>query len=561
MCPGLPLGAAPLRRLTAGQHRRAVREIFGVGTVAAALPADDLEDGFEGRAVTQTVGVTAARAYAEAADEIADAATANLPRLIGCDPAAAGEATCAGQAIATLGRRTFRRPLLETERGALMALFEAGRGAGDFREGIAAVVRALVQAPQFLYRPELGSGPGSGGRVPLSNHEIATRMAFLLWASTPDDQLLAAADRGELQTPAGVRAQAARMMSDARAREGIVDFFRQWLDLDRVLTVEKDATDFPELTPALRASMAEEPRRVIDNVFFAGDATLNSLLVRPMTFVDATLAPFYGVAAPASGWARVDLNPMQRVGLLTQPWFLASRASAKDSSPTLRGLFIRERLLCQPIPPEPPGIEPSTIPPDPTRTTRERLAETLTNPACAGCHTLIDPPGFPFEAYDALGRFRTIDSGKPVDTSVTIIGAGPLDGPVAGAQELVQKLGRSAETAACVNRRWFEHALGRRSEDRDDCWLRALANFGDMRTLLVNLMTSDAFLSRTTDGLAAAVTPATIAAPAPLPLRKAILDFLREQLTSLSRRFVAEDRMRLDVHLDALRQLERELAP
>jgi hypothetical protein len=365
-------------------------------------------------------------------------------------------------------------------------------------------MQAMLQAPAFLYRLELGNG-GSSDPVALTDHEIAARLSYLLWGSAPDDALLKAADDGTLKTVAGREAQARRMLKDARARRAWVAFTRQWLDSARLLDVQKtqkDPATFPDWSEQMRADVVSAQDRFVESAAFDGDGRLESLLTSTRHFVNPLLATkLYGVGAPAgSDFAGVDVP--NRPGLLTTAGFLAGEAHPVNPSPVLRGVFIMDRLLCSP-PPNPPANVNTTIATgaNAPKTNRERYAAHATSASCAACHTAIDGFGFPFESFDAIGRFRTSDGGSAVDTAGVVKGAGNVDGDVANVGELMTKLSQSSNVHACVTTQMFRYAFGKVEEDRDRCAIQTLdggfaAGKNDVKELLVAVVKSSVFALR-----------------------------------------------------------------
>jgi hypothetical protein len=230
-----------------------------------------------------------------------------------------------------------------------------------------------------------------------------------------------------------------------------------------------------------------------------GDSRLETLLTSPHSFVNAALSPIYGTQAADATFAAVDQNPAQRAGVLTQAGILSFTAQPDRTSPTRRGKFVREQLMCQPPPPPPPNVDTNLPAAKPGETARQRYRTHVQDPACASCHTLIDPIGFGFESYDGIGRFRTVDNGAPVDASGEITGSRDLDGRFVGVPELARKLAGSEQVLGCVTRQWFEFATGREDDAGDAPALRGLAagfRGGDLRALMLAIARSDAFRSR-----------------------------------------------------------------
>jgi hypothetical protein len=499
------VAAVRARRLTAAEYNATVRDLLpGLGLPPFDLVQEIDASGFENRAAVMHPTALLLQQYSDAAAAIAEAAVKDLAMLLPCTPGAGAEASCGAQFVAAFGARVFRRPLTDAEKKTYTDFLEQQRKAISFRAAVQLTVEALLQAPAFLYRVERGDPASAGnGRARLTSYELASRLSYLLWGTMPDALLLELAKANRLDTPAEREAQARRMLGDPRARGAMLEFHRQWLDLDRLAReASKDPTLYPAYTPALRASLREESDRFVTGVMLDGDGTLKSLLAGHTTFVDANLARFYAVAAPASGWAAAELDPAERAGFLTRGNFLASHAHAVSGSPPLRAVFIMRHLLCTPTPPPPNDAD--TSPPKP-RTgdgpkTNRQLFEERTVGACLACHTTINGLGFGLENYDAVGGFRTTDHGLPVDATGVLADV-DVSGPFTGGVELSQKLGDSADVRACVTGQWYEYALGRDRTAADDCKIAALDQLlaragGDLRELLVALVNTNEFLYR-----------------------------------------------------------------
>lgn len=498
-CDEAYVAPADLSRLTRVEYDFAVEDLLGDTTrPARGFAPDDVTTGFE---VGGSVSPLLAEQYLATATLLAERASTDLPALTGCAEGESGE-RCASQMIARLARRAYRRPLTSDETGSLLALYRTGTMLEDHRTGIQLVLEAILVSPSFLYHVEAASPEVAGGDVvALSDFEVASRLSFFLWRSLPDDELLDAAEAGELADPINVEMQARRMLEDERAVRGIQDFHRQWLDLDRLGGLEKDATIYPEWSPALASDMRASIDLYVADVM-QGGGSMDTLFRGGFAYVNERLAPIYGLdGISGDELRRVTLDTDERAGLLTQPGLLALLGKANQSDPIHRGVFVRTRMLCQQLPPPPPDID--ITPPDlaPGLTTRERFAAHRQEESCAGCHQLIDPIGFGFESYDALGRFRATEEGHDVDTSGEIVAGGDASGPFDGVIELTDRLASSETVQACMARQWFRFATQRIETNADRCSLdeldRRFAESGfDIRELMVGLVTIDAFTHR-----------------------------------------------------------------
>ncbi len=495
-------GSAPMRRLTREQYVHAVRDLLGISLdIGSLLPNDERLSTFRSNVVAPVSGLDVEQ-YAEVAELVAGEAVRDVDRLVACDRTRSDAAECARRFIQRVGKLAHRRPLTPAEDAAYHALFTQ-YGASDFAQGIAVVIEAMLQSPAFVYQVELPQ-PGVGVQ-PLSGHELATRLALFLWSTVPDDALLELAARGELATAGQVAAQARRMLADPRARAAMGTFHLQWLAIDGLRERKKDADAFPSYTPALAEAMLAETADFASHVILEGEGRLETLLTSSSSFGSAELLALYGVTRtnmPAGEPTALDVT--QRAGVLTHASFLAAHAHANQSSPVLRGKAIRTSLLCDAPPAPPPDVNTTPPEPAPDATTRERFAAHTAQPRCASCHVRLDPVGFGFEHYDAIGRYRTDDQGEPVDASGEIAGTRDADGPFQGAVALAARLAKSEQVRRCVTKHWLEYALGRGVSDADACSEEAAyaafaaADF-KLVELLVAIAQSDAFRSRKVD--------------------------------------------------------------
>jgi hypothetical protein len=448
-----PVTAA--RRLTRDQYVNTIRDLIGVPTLMAGgdLPNDDVGDNVFPDPRTLIVSPDWASNAMSAAEVAAKAAVANLQTLVPCTPAAGAESACATKFILTFGKRAYRRPLDATEVAGLIKLYDSGARNGGYQHGIEVVVRGMLQSPSFLYRVELGQRAGSSGSaVSLAPYEVASRLSYLVWNSMPDQVLMDAADNDRLSTPDQIAAQARRMMADPRAHATLTSFHQRWLGIDGLTDVPKDPMKYPQYDEKLQTSMRTELGMFLDDVLFKGDGKLESLFTSHFAYVDAALAPLYGVPAPAGGaFTRVDLDPTQRAGIVTDVGLITAHTFVDESSAIHRGKFVREALLCV-TPPDPPA-DLMVMPPEPKPgvSNRERLVEHSTTPSCKACHVMMDPIGFGFEAYDGLGRFRTVDAnGKPFDDSGELTMTKDANGTFKGPVGLAAKLAGSSDVRDCL---------------------------------------------------------------------------------------------------------------
>jgi hypothetical protein len=485
-CAGDKLGPSPLHRLTRVEYDNTIRDLVGEDlNLSKDFAFDERAGEFNSNFFNPLTEVQFSQ-YATAAEAVAERAVAKMSSVVPCDPG--GDAAgCGKQFIKQFGRNAFRRPLDDAETARYAALFEMGRTGVDFANGVRLVVQAMLQSPKFLYLVE---GPG-----PLTQHQLAARLSYFLWNAPPDAQLAAAADSGGLGSLDGLRKEAARLISDKRGSEMIVDFATQWLGY-WAWEMGKDVKVYPQFD-ALKPFLVEETNRFLTDAISKNGARLETLLTSNTTFVNGPLAEVYGVPKPGSDWAPTTLDGSQRAGLFTQAAFLSAHGSYDGSSPIRRGLAIRERILCADMPVPPPGADATFPAAKPTQTTRQRFDQHRTDPSCASCHMLMDKIGYGFEGYDGIGRYRTTENGIPIDDTGELFTT-DIDGPFKGSGELTRKLLGSKQVQSCVTTQWFRYAFGRLNVDADKCTLDAFnKSFTDGDLKMVDLVThiveSDAF--------------------------------------------------------------------
>jgi hypothetical protein len=495
---------AAVRRLTRREYNNTVRDLLGDTTAPAkGFVVDDRRDLFDNNATAAVTALSASQ-YADAADSLARTAVSSRLAMIAPCAAAKPDDACARDFIASFGKRAYRRPLTDAEQQRLFALFGSARvaQAGDFAGGLRVVLTAMLQSPHFINHVERGSSArDAAGSVALTPYEVAARLSYFLWNTMPDAALTAAADAGKLNAPADVEAQAARMLADPRARDAVLAFFQQWLSLDKVDQLDRDAKLFPMWSAGLRSSLRKETEAFAQYVMWQGDAKLTTLYQAPYSFVNATLGKLYDLnGTTGDALARADLDGTRRSGLLTQGSLLAIAAHYDQTSPVHRGLQVRQSFLCEQVPLPPPNVNVSVPQLDAKLTTRQRYDQHRTDPYCASCHTLLDPLGLGFENYDAIGRYRATENGVAVDASGQISGSQDLDGKFVGAVDLAGRLARSPEAHACMARQWLVYGTGAAGADAACAAGRLGADFTaagtDIKKLIVAVTRSDAFLRR-----------------------------------------------------------------
>jgi hypothetical protein len=492
-----------LRRLTRTQLHNVVKDVLGFEVDVHELDPDSWDGDFAAvgasKVVTSERGVEQYHQAIENAVNALFADTSTARDFIGCDPAE--DAACTEGFVERIGRIAWRRPLLPEELTRVVGLAHTiGVDFEDPLQGVRWATTALFWSTNFIYRAELGT-PGDGGALRYSGYEMASRLAFFLWNSAPDAALLDAASRGELDTQQGIRTAVLRMLEAPKGREVVGSFAEQYMRLDRLGLQAKDPSLFPEYNVQLRAAMLHDMRQVWQSVAFDDNGSVMDLFSTRRAFVNADLARVYGVddgGLDANTYREIELpEDSPRIGILGKAAFLSQFANQKEGSPTLRGKFIRQSLMCMPVP-APPGNVDLVIdeaPPDMPMTKRERLALHRENESCKGCHVFMDPLGLPLETFDAIGRYRTTELGLTIDPS------GEFDGtPVANARDLGLTVAESETVAQCMVRKFYSYAVGFQERAVDRTVVDELATtFRDsgykLRELVLAIATHDAFAS------------------------------------------------------------------
>jgi hypothetical protein len=498
--------AAPvLRRLTHSQYNNTVRDLLGeLSEPANQFPPEDFVNGFKNQYEAQSLSPMLFEAYSAAAEKLARNAfrRGNIESFIPCTPSAA----CRTEFVRTFGRKAFRRPLNAKEQARYEAVLAAEK---DFYKGAQTVIEAMLQSPNFLFRLDETPDPA------LKPYATASRLSYTLWNTTPDTPLLDDAAKGELSNSQGLERIARRMLDNEQAKVALDDFVSQWMRFDRVTTSGRDSRLYPKFNRQTAAAMVEETRRFVADLVW-NDRDFNEIFTADYGYVNGELATLYGVPAPAKEFERVHFPASsERAGLLGQASFLTLTASPADTSPTARGLFIREHFLCQHVADPPPGV--STILPPlaeaKPQTNRQRLGMHVSDKSCAACHNVIDPIGFGFEKFDAIGArrekaklsFYPLDrkSKQPpkiVELDLDTAGwvAGIADSNFSSPRELGGILARTPQCQECMVKQYFRYAAGRPETNGDQPLIRKVfedfkaSNFR-FKTLITSLMVAREF--------------------------------------------------------------------
>ena len=538
-----------LRRLTHSQYNNTVRDLIGdYSRPADRFPPEDFVGGFKNQTRTQGIPPVLEDAYSRAAERMALNAfrAGDVNNLIPCKPAendlsrqssrgsvrAAADAKCREEFVRAFGERAFRRPLTSVEVRRYTDLFATQAAkAGKFLEGARVVVEAMLQSPKFLFhvtagdpsvrlKPDTTDAGSSTSSVRLQadlrDYAIANRLSYFLWDTMPDRALLDAAANGELRTAEGLERVASNMLEDKRARQAVDEFFSQWLRFDRMLGAAKDDGLYPAFTPELAAMMVQETKMLLGHLVW-DNRNFMEAFTADYSFLNADLARLYGLPEPAGEFERVTFPAdLPRAGILGQATFLASTTGPVETSPTARGLFVREHLLCQVVPNPPPGV--NTTLPEPTadavRAKRERLLQHVDNPSCSGCHRLMDPIGFGLEKYDAIGAWRDKEKlevggeaggrrGTSVEVEINAIGeiAGLPNSTFGDSRALGRVLASSPVCQDCVVKQMFRYAFGRPETPADRTAIAGVAaafrtSGFKFKEMLISLVRAPQFLER-----------------------------------------------------------------
>jgi Protein of unknown function (DUF1588)/Protein of unknown function (DUF1592)/Protein of unknown function (DUF1595)/Protein of unknown function (DUF1585)/Protein of unknown function (DUF1587) len=403
---------------------------------------------------------------------------------------------CAQAIVDTLAPVAFRRPISADERGRIAGLIP--QADGNYAEAFAMVFEAIFANPAFLYLVEIGEPVADApGSFALDPHEQAARLSYALCESPPDDALRAAVASGEFSTPAQVAAQVQRVFALPCGQATVGRFFSQWLWINRVAELDRDPTLFDGFDEDVAAGMVSESDRFVRELIYNEDASLQTLLSADHSWPDPRSASLYGLGG-VSEQTRTTL-PAERAGILTHPSVLAATSPFDSTSPVRRGVFVLEQVLCQELPPPPPELMVSPPAPDPNATTRERWAQHSSDPSCSGCHQQLDPIGFAFEEFDAIGRYRTTENGRPVDASGGVPTIGLEDGSLLGGAALARAVAESPEAVACFARQWLRFAMGRLEVEQDEeslATVEAALAAGSLEDALITLTTTATFVSR-----------------------------------------------------------------
>jgi len=484
-------------RLTHPQWEASVRDLLKLDALpglSTGFVGDPPEGTFSNNERALYVTSTLRTDYQRAAETLATQIAGDAQSIA----RVTGGTTDAATFIRSFGRRIFRRPLTTQEEQKYQALFTSGPSlvaSGDaFADGVRMVIEAMLQSPNFVYRSELGTDG-----APLSGYEMASKLSFLLRNTTPDDVLLDAAAAGELDTATGVIARATTMLEEDSAQAVLGRYHAELFGIDRYLQIDKNRTAFPTYDPTMNPELVQADQLFFDRIFSTGQG-MRAILTSTLAFVSSATAGFYGVSASGQQLTEVMLGA-ERPGILTRLGFLAQNATLNQPDPIHRGVDVLNRLMCADLMP-PDGTIPELPQVQPGQTNRQRVEAHTGSGSCAGCHaTLINPIGFAFENFDAMGQIRTMDNGNPVDTTGQVElsdGMHTFD----GAPELAALLAESPGVHGCYTKHLAEYTLARDMAADDRSLVDAIegismnSNAGT-KAIVLAIISQPSFLTRT----------------------------------------------------------------
>jgi len=500
-------GEAPLRRLSKTEFGFTIEDLFGYpATIAGQLPDEQFgSDGYDNYADSANISQLRADALFDAAETVADASVQDLTALLPCESTQVDD-ECVDEFIANTGRHVYRRPLQAEELSILRAAYDKG-DATMLATRVATALQVMLVSPQFLFRPEridAQQSEGAAGVAALDGHEIATRLSYMLWSSTPDDILLDAAAAGELDTVAGIESQVRRMFDDPKARRGVTHFLRQWLDIAEFEETQFDPEYYPQYAEdpeAMQAAMIEQMDRFFARVVIDDEGSVAELLTSRTMDVNADLAAIYGVSHPGdNSWVSVELPEEERKGALTMSAWLTRFGFSRLPATFRRAKFIKERITCDTLPDPDPDADLSPVVLEDGVSNREALEARLSQSEnCQKCHQSFGHFGYAFENFDSIGQFRTVEvNGAPIDTAGEILQSDDIDGEFDSWSDLLDRMASSKDVSDCMSRQVFRFAYARRAQDGDSCTVASITQeeFPAIVDVMVSVATSDGFRFR-----------------------------------------------------------------
>jgi Protein of unknown function (DUF1592)/Protein of unknown function (DUF1588)/Protein of unknown function (DUF1585)/Protein of unknown function (DUF1595)/Protein of unknown function (DUF1587)/Planctomycete cytochrome C len=502
-------GSFVIRRLTKVEYGNTLHDFLGVDPAVAK----ELPDEVSGEGYLNTLSPLQSEQYLGIANEVLDRVlapdgkppTPMQKRLFGKTPAPGTDVRTAARKVASsLARRAYRRPPSAAELDVLLQVFDLGlENKLTYQAALRLMLKAMLVSPQFLFITPVAEAESDRAIVPLDDHQLASRLSYLCWATMPDAELSALADRGKLHEPAILKAQTKRLLLDRRSRALFDGFGAQWLGLGSLPSKTFDTALFPQMTSAMRSAMYDEARLFFESIVRENRSVVN-FVVSDYTFLNGTLAPLYGLEKRVTGpeMRKVRLRDANRGGILGMPGILATTSFPNRTSPVKRGAWVLEQVLGEQVPPPPPDV-PALEKQDQKQvanlTLRERTELHRVNAVCVNCHKILDPIGFGLENFDAIGRWRyRDDTGGLIDATGELPGGGRFTSP----KELKTIIAaRKTELARNLTEKLLAYALCRQLEGYDeivvDHLMETIAKDGyRMQTLITEIVTSFPFTQR-----------------------------------------------------------------
>ena len=495
-----------VRRLTVGEYVETVRRTVGVDVDEKAreiLPSEVRADGFRNTAYALTVDLDHIQGYAELAGIIVDRldVPAFVESHVGCRELTRA---CFEDVITEIGRRLLRGPVGEVEKEKFFDVFEAVVDEdGDFELAVSYVLEAMLQSPQFIYRIENQQGDGSTESV--GGWELASRLSYFIWGGPPDEELMAAAEAGELSTPEQVTDQVERMLASPRADKSVERFIYDWLSLGRLASLDPNEEHYPGWSEALAEDMEEETLAFAHAIAREEKRPLSDLFDAQATFATPRLADHYGLESNGEGMNRYDLSPVAaRGGLLTQGSVLT--IGGDEASTVSRGLFLLRNVLCGDVSSPPPDVDTTPVPAEPGRSQREIAEARIANPQCGGCHSKFEPLAFGLSKFDGVGKYiETDEHGNKLRDDGEVVVPGEAEAQsYEDAAEMMELIAGSERVDRCLTRKVTQFAIGRKLTPSDRCKVREIyRRFREggetYASLVAAIATSDLFIRKQTE--------------------------------------------------------------
>ncbi len=483
--------------ITANEYKNFAESIFPGENFDFDLSTDDSTSGYD---VGANISLLSVERYQIAAEKLSQQVAAKLATESSCD--FDDGVACLTGFIKTYGQHFYRRPLRQSQIDDYLEVYAEISGRYGKTEGVRAIIEALAQSPQFLYKIERAPDEMDAGTIaPVTGYEMAARLAAVLWSSVPDEQLIQAAASGRLVTPQQIKQQAQRMVNDNRARKGFLQFYRQWLKLAGISKISKDTSVYPAFNQQMAEQLEQAAIAYVDHIVFSGNTkpTIDNLLSAPLV---AAHESFNFITGTNAG-NKIEVMPSSapRSGLLGQPGLLAMLAHSAETSIVLRGVYVNEQLLCEHFK-APPADVPEIANIDKAgKTAREVLDELTSAPACSGCHNSINPVGGAFERFDALGGLRDTDNGITIDDTATLLArdSNSMDDDIEGLDGLNKLLANMDQVKACVAQQYLNYSAGRIPGRNDSKSVAALfeamrSSGWDIQKMMVEMTQTDMFL-------------------------------------------------------------------